>query len=33
MYCGKLFDDLQIYSENTSIISERYLMVKLNENI
>jgi hypothetical protein len=30
-YCGKLFDDLQIYSENKSIISERFLMDKLNE--
>lgn len=30
-YCGKLFDDLQPYSENKSIISERYFMDKLNE--
>ena len=30
-YYGKLFDDLQIYSENKSIIFERYLMYKLNK--
>jgi len=30
-YYGKLFDDLQIYSENKSIISEEYLMDKLNK--
>lgn len=30
-YCGKLFDELQIYSETTSIISEKFFMDKLNE--
>jgi hypothetical protein len=30
-YCGKLFDELKIYSETTSIISEKFLMDKLNE--
>ena len=30
-YCGKLFDDLKIYSEKKSIISERYFLDKLNE--
>ena len=30
-YCGKLFDDLKIYSETTSIISEKFFMDKLNE--
>jgi hypothetical protein len=30
-YCGKLFDDLKIYSESTSIISEKFFMDKLNE--
>lgn len=30
-YCGKLFDELQIYSEKKSIISERFFMDKLNE--
>ena len=31
-YCGKLFDELQIYSETKSIISEKFFMDKLNEN-
>ena len=31
-YCGKLFDELKIYSETKSIISERVFMDKLNEN-
>jgi len=30
-YCGTLFDDLKTYSENKSIISERYFLDKLNE--
>jgi hypothetical protein len=30
-YYGKLFDDLKTYSENKSIISELYLLDKLNE--
>jgi hypothetical protein len=30
-YCGKLFDHLKIYSETTSIISEKFFMDKLNE--
>lgn len=30
-YCGKLFDELKIYSEKKSIISERFFMDKLNE--
>jgi len=30
-YCGKLFDELKIYSETTSIISEKFFMDKLNE--
>jgi len=30
-YYGKLFDELQIYSENKSISSEVFLMDKLNE--
>ncbi len=30
-YCGKLFDELKIYSETTSITSERFFMDKLNE--
>ena len=30
-YCGKLFDELQIYSETTSIISEKFFMDKLTE--
>jgi hypothetical protein len=30
-YYGKLFDELKIYSETTSIISEKFLMDKLNE--
>jgi hypothetical protein len=30
-YCGKLFDELKIYSERKSIISERFFMDKLNE--
>lgn len=30
-YCGKLFDELKIYSENKSIISERFFLDKLNE--
>ena len=31
LYCGKLFDELKIYSERKSIISERYLLDKLKE--
>jgi hypothetical protein len=31
LYCGKLFDDLKAYSNMKSIISERYLLDKLNE--
>ena len=31
-YCGKLFDELKIYSETTSIVSEMFFMNKLNEN-
>jgi hypothetical protein len=30
-YCGKLFDELKIYSETTSIISEKFFKDKLNE--
>ena len=30
-YCGKLYDALQIYSEEKSIISERFFFDKLNE--
>jgi hypothetical protein len=30
-YCGKLFDELKIYSETTSIISEKFFMDKINE--
>ena len=30
-YCGKLFDELKIYSDNKSIISERFFLDKLNE--
>jgi hypothetical protein len=30
-YCGKLFDELQMYSEKKGIISERFFMDKLNE--
>jgi hypothetical protein len=30
-YYGKLFDEFKIYSETTSIISEKFLMDKLNE--
>ena len=30
-YCGKLFDELKIYSENKNIISERFFMHKLKE--
>lgn len=30
-YCGKLFDHLKMYSQNKSIISERYFLDKLNE--
>jgi len=30
-YCGKIFDDLQKYSEKKSIISELYFLDKLNE--
>jgi hypothetical protein len=30
-YCGKLFDELKIYSETTSIISEKFFLDKLNE--
>lgn len=30
-YCGKLFDDLQRYSEETSIISEKFFLDKLIE--
>lgn len=31
LYYGKLFDDLKTYSQKTSIISEKYLLDKLNE--
>ena len=31
-YYGKLFDELKIYSETASIISEKFLMDKLNAN-
>jgi len=31
-YYGKLFDDLKMYSNEKNIISERYLLDKLNEN-
>ena len=31
LYYGKLFDELKTYSENKSIISELYLLDKLNE--
>ena len=31
-YCGKLFDKLKIYSETTSIISEKFFIDKLHEN-
>jgi hypothetical protein len=30
-YCGKLFDELKIYSQTTSIISEKFFMDKLKE--
>ncbi len=30
-YCGKLFDELKIYSENKSIVSEIFFMDKLKE--
>jgi len=30
-YCGKLFDELKIYSETTNIISEKYFMDKLKQ--
>jgi len=30
-YCGKLFDELKTYSENKSIISEKYFLDKLND--